>query len=720
MNYFLIDFSFDFQGKTKYDRRHKHDYKKRTMTKCVGSILLNNNTANADDCNDEKVYRSGATSPKISEKTNIEVGSNTINKYLSSTATQVNSEYIRGYEKTAEKPSPETPRGLLKSSESPKKMASISRTENPQSIVPKRVMIDKASSSDSLLEQIHDFDLSNDPKGSRVIEDTKENKLDKEYMRIFSSRIKETVPSFEKTVPDLKSTSLLRRRFEAFKRGFVKKDSVIASKESSPSKKDVSISSDPPSLVERSYCDVHPSQPHQDTSQTTTKDYKESAGSSHGEGVKSMFKLWGEKFNLEEKAYKPKSSPKYSYNAAIKMIKEPCAPKQPNKKEKNSKKKTGHNFFSFIRKNKDKNKQAKPNNGLTTGRCEVNNGYAVQIPSSQQTYISEGPLKESRSSITDGQCSGEAQPPYGYDSITRKSWMKRFLTQPELSSNSVKVRWNNFKTTKSSSTIFELLESIYRHTDLLLNSRSAVSLVTSTHYKSKPQVNFNQNIEAWMIPHLVQEKRIPIAPEYINKRDKKKNIQVQISDRKWFIDKSKAFAHKIEVVLHSKNMSNLKKDSSSDYLRIDIPKGFFSDSSYESREHYQTSNSEEVYKIVEYENSESNRALYINTLNTADRNDLKVTVSIKSGKESKIIEKVIKTPPVHRDVVIQGSNVYIPKKCNVIGVGIITQRDLRDARDPVLVLYLFITVDISYHRCCFCINHEHTIWYLAPTRTLSM
>lgn len=685
--------------------------------------------------------KSGTTSPQApdpepaAETQNTEIGSNTIEKKLVTTDTQMETEEIKS--QTVEEVKKQTEVIKLKSiiKKSSNKESKDAKTSGANTPVDragdKKIRDEKSFSSDSLVQHVHNLENPSEVKSIDPIE----NKLEREYRKMFATKSKEKggESSNEKPIPDFKSTSLLRRRFDALRRSLGKKDDskknvieITTSKLSSegsgqgscPSHRDVSVTSDPPSLEERSYSNTkiykyNPYPEHQSNtsaskpscnkSYTGKKDWSRAntIDSEYAQGVKGMFKLWGKKFNLEEdycnskkntpgssfEASKKKPTSESSFDASKKRKTEDDK-KKPQQKERepsvkaaqkqpSEEKKEGKKFFFFNKKsNREKPKETyKPKKGVTTGRCEVRDGLVIKIGAGTPTPPVQKPLEKR---------------PESYDEILRKTWLMKYLTNPIESKKSVQVRWNNKTYTTSSSTVFELMENVYKETGIIFKSKSEIA-DESSFYRSytKQNVNFVQNVEAWMIPKMITDQMVPEISHRSEGIDD--NIKVSISDQKWFIEKSKAFAHKIEVVLHSNNFVKLQNpEASSEYLRIDIPKGFFSDTSSDDPQQPILTSDEEVYKIVEYDISNSKpelRDTKNNKLMIGDNNldDIQVTISVQdnSNYESKIMETVIKRPPMHRDVVIQGSNVYIPKKCDVIGVGIITQRDVREVGKPM-------------------------------------
>lgn len=561
---------------------------------------------------------------------------------------------------------------------------------------------EKDASSDSLVQHVHNLENPSSFRQSKVSIDLVENKLEREYIKMFSMDSKHATKPIPEVNPihDCTSNSF-RKRFEALRSGLnnkeMSKERSVAIKLSShnsiTSKKDVSISSDPPSLEARSYSDAKIFSPPQSYShkydnaphssyRKTGKDsshWSTDAMETDYKNVNGMFKLWGEKFNLEDDYYNKTST--YTSDVKKKKKVELIVPKEEEAVQKE--KKEGKRFSFFKRKNKDKSKQpCKSKKSVTAGRCEVGDGLMIKIGA--VTDYPETPKQQLQ--LTQEE----------YDDMLRKKWMKRLLDSKSDSRNSVKIRWNNDMYATSSSTVFELMECIYKNTGIVFTSESEITastaptittIDTTVHdtYKN-PQVNFmQQTLQAWMIPNMIVEK-----PVNVQNTKKKKNIEVTISNQKWFIEKTRALSQKIEFVLHSKNI--VKKDSeSSEYLVIDIPKGYFSDSASEDEEQCQSSD-EKVYNIVEYLTAKSRSDLRKKGNRKIDTdgeiNNICVTVNVQdlNEKEPKVVEKVIKTPPLHRDVIVQGSNVYVPKRCDVIGVGIITQhthnRDIKDIKIP--------------------------------------
>lgn len=635
--------------------------------------------------------RSGSTSPKISiDQRNIEIGSNTVDNNLVTTGTQfeVDKKDSKEIKVITDREAESHKKAVIKVSEQTQKYKYSTEMQGKvRSVIQKRKKdADKVYSSDSLVQHVHNLENPSDEKQSRTSIDPMENKLEREYRRMFSTKDRDSKASVDKPIPEVKSASILRRRFEALRKGLKKddgkKNTMPSSLDSVPSRKDASVTSDPPSLECRSFTDTKKYSPVEaNTEQVKNKlDYKtvkdsvqwpQSDIDSECQGVKGMFNLWGKKFKFEEEPGKSKQTPMPSL--AIDINKKPQKVIKP-KKETESKKK-GRKFFFFKKKSKDqkinKPKEEKKEiynpSGVTAGRCEITDGLILKMGGTTTP-------KEKVSNISEG------------DDIIRRTWLQNFLANNITSARSVNVRWNNSMYTTSSSTVFELMDTIYKNNGVVVKSRSEITSEVSSYYRSytKNKVNFDQNIEAWMVPKTIADRprEIPVRIQS-NGTMQERNIDVTISDQRWFIEKSKAFANKIEVVLRSKNFNRATNKVSSEYLKIDIPKDFFDISSSDDSKQNHTSD-EEVYKIVEYESN-------LNTTKALDKGEhtsrIKVIVSVQDSHnlDPKILETVIKRPPMHRDVVIQGSNVNIPKRCDVIGVGIITQRDMRDIRKPMLV-----------------------------------
>ncbi|KAM3955381.1 uncharacterized protein ACR2FA_010732 [Aphomia sociella] len=752
------DLSSFINRRTRYSRGGSYYDNKRTSSKCVGGIkecavglVVNKKLSPLIQ------MRSGTTSPKIQAevKKNNEIGSNTNEKHLTTITTQVEELYVTKDSKVksvnalqdSAKPQAKENNKQVTKDKIHKLIATTSTTDKTKWAINKRVTesTEKVFSSDSLVQHIHNLEDPSVDKQSRLSVDLIENKLEREYRKMFATKTKEQCLSTEKPIPDFKSASILRRRFEALRRGIAKKEdskknAVVARKELSqssvPSRKDVSVDSDPPSLEGRSYSNTKTYSPFISSFNEVKvvpypeASYKKSFVSqkekeciewprtqqddSDEQGVKGMFKLWGKKFNFEEENDKKILSPDPSYNTR-KKYKEPAPQKVPIKAELDEKKE-GRKFFFFKKKSKDKTKQPyKSKKGVTTGRCEVRDGLMIKIGAPNGLT-----LEETKENILVEKKSVD------YEDVLRKAWLQNILSESIEPRKSVHIRWNNKMYATSSSTVFELMDSVYKQTGVILKSRSEITTGNSSYRSfTKEQVNFIQNIEAWMIPKTIPNRQTNVARQ--SEKDDKNNIKVTISDQKWFLDSSKAFSHKIEVVLRSKNFVKVNKYPSSEYLRIDIPKGFFSDSASDSGGRTQTSN-EEVYKIVEYETPDSKTGFKLsNNVETAkSTNDINVTVSIKNSKEheSKIVETVIKRPPIYRDVVIQGSNVAIPKRCDVISVGIITQRDIRDIRKPILKIQddysdeeLEHSIDVNQMKCEFAESYLQDYYRHCPLGT---
>lgn len=719
-----------FSERTKQHRAGSYYENKNTSSKCVGGILEHNTGCVINEKLSPIIHTvSGSTSYKEStfNKT-IEIGSSSAVKSLTNTTTQVEQPAKKDIEKKSEVEDIESteeieqPIMIIKDED----MIEMKTTtvDIQKAAETKKKSPEKGSSSDSLLQHVHNLESTSAEHNSHVSlenEDLLENKLEMEYRNMFSGNSKSKESKHSSQTSDLKSTSTLKRRFEALRRGLVKKDdskknaviiNEVSGQVSVRSRKDVSINSDPPSLEGRSFSNMKPYSPYTTRYSRDKAMYnprpsyyrgsvnskKKERGSaewssrpadddSESQGVKGMFKLWGKKFNFEEEHYKTRCTPKPSYDFSRRaLLKNPAVPKakdNPSNKAEINEKKEGKKFFFFKNKKKTKEKPFKAKKGVTAGRCEVRDGLVIKILGGNvfdpEDIENEPDIK-----------------PDNYDEIVRKAWLKKYLTNSIDSRNSVKVRWNNKTYAPSSSTVFELMDNIYKDTSVVIRSKSQVTVQSSYKSYTRHHVNFmQQNIEAWMIPKtIIYRPKLQLPVKEIKDQmtycksdeDRKDNMEVRISNQKWFIDKSKAFSHKIEVVLHSKNICKLNKEESSEYLRIDIPKGFFLDSSNDeiNKRNTNQSSDEKVFKIVEYETgSDSKKDKATHNMNTGDhkQNKIKVTVSVKETK--KCMEDVLETTmakSMRRDVVVQGSNVYIPKKCDVVGVGIITHRDLSQVR----------------------------------------
>lgn len=775
---------------------------KRTSSKCVGGIIENTvESVVSAKVSPIKTTKSGTTSPKehMSIKlNNTELGINTIEKVLVATTTQMENDFII----ESETKPPTTVTVIVRSTPITKESE---RDKLKSNYLGKKVV--KSFSSDSLIQQVHNLEHPSEDRYAEL--ENVGNTIETDYQILLGSksktREKESRLEKQKSISsELKSASILRRRFQALRKSLSKKEDSKTndSKSSIPSihsitgsVKDASVTSDPPSLVGRSYsnlktsfknspsssdsnqqCDTDifkeslttkrdspqltpkesTSEKHEDPQQLPTNnsisEKKEDArelpklpdsmtvDSEYGQGVKGMFKLWGKKFNLEDESRvnnKKSESPKPSF-AKKKEKKEVPMPKlsaSPPREEK----KEGKKFFFFKKKNKHK-KVEKPKDtyknkkGVTTGRCEVRDGLVIKFGgNSPPPSVAKSKVNVSRDMES-------------YGEMIRKDWLRKYMmNSPIESQNSVKIRWNNNTYATSSSTIFELMEHVYKGTGVTLKSKSETtsSMDDTCFYKAYTNQNYVQEVEAWMIPRTIPDHPIILRdnkvfyPVMLRDRPLPKsedNLNLTLSDRKWFIEKSKAFAHKIKVVLHSNNVIDLKNHHrSSDYLRIDIPKGFFSDTSTDDPPLTTQTSDEEVYKIVEYDNTDSitQTARILKSINTAptqgpviefqntaptnkrrrintpqestkieSQKDVLKTHNIQIGESNSknpqpsytFLDCVLphstkpwntKKSPAFRDVVIQDSNERIPKICDVIGVGIITQRELRDPPKPM-------------------------------------
>ncbi|CAH1642996.1 unnamed protein product, partial [Spodoptera littoralis] len=703
-------------GKHRNRDRVKRNESKETISKCVGGIIEYNISCVMNEKLSPIVLTiSGSTFNNESRPSrNIEIGNNSVVKKLTKTTTQFedtikeNKQAVRKEEVTKEQPISQVQGNVTNSP--------VNSHTVKESIKEKlNNLVGKAYSSDSLVQHVHNLEDPIEEKTSHhtVDMDPVASKLEKEHKKITAdkSKSRDSKSAADKSRSDLKSPSTFKRRFEAIRRGLAKKEELKKnpvmvtkgpSQESIASHKDVSINSDPPSLEGRSYSNArtyspfpqvysrdkttyNPRSSHYRRSMTSRKDRSSTHWSSRcnddseHQGVKGMFKLWGKKGNVdEENCCKRRCTPRPSFTTSRKRFSKKEDLKMLMKSD--SDKKESRKFFFFKKKNKSNNKENtyKPavTKGITTGRCEVKDGLVIKICGGANTAK---------------QASNAPEVIEEHGQIFRKAWLKEFLSQSIEPRNSVQVRWNNKKYVPSSSTVVELMDSVYKDTGLVFRSKSQVTVQPSYKSFMKQHVSFvKQKIEAWMIPRTITDSPQMIPLTQNADENKNNNIEVIISDQKWCIDKSKAFSHKIEVVLHTENFTKLDKEKSSEYLRIDIPKGFFVDSSSDdtNKNTVNQFSDEKVYKIVEYETgSDLKREKIQRGSDIGDhhkQNNIKVTVSVKEVKDgvSKVLEP--RMSQIRRDVVIQGSHVNVPLKCDVVGVGIITQRDLREMRKPIL------------------------------------
>ncbi|XP_046975134.1 uncharacterized protein LOC124541273 [Vanessa cardui] len=598
---------------------------------------------------------------------------------------------------------------LLKESPTRKMLVNSSRYKDTPTIIVKSDVANaddsRNLSSDSLVQHVHNLENPSN-ENTRTSNDFIENKLEREYRKIFTSEKEDSnLNNKDKHVPELKSASILRRRFEALRRGLNKKEKPITIKNSSklsvPSKKDVSIASDPPSLESRSYSKIkvyspmpsianasnapmsNPSYSKSGIDEKESPNWPADSGENDCHDVKDMFRLWGKKFNLEES----------SQNSISKKQKKKVQLELPKEKSTKKEKGEGKRFLFFGKKNKKKPKQPfRSKQGVTAGRCELGDGLMIKIGGVNK-YTPEIPV-ENINEISQ-------------DYMVGKDWFKRFMSKKIDSRNSVRIRWNNSMYTTSSSTVFELMDCVYKNTGVIFSSKSEVTTGNSQIGDSSkinsyihPKVNFmRQNIQAWMIPKTITDKPVPkIVSMLYPSQQKDKNIEIAYSDQKWFIEKSKPFSRKIEFVLHSKNLVKKVETESSEYIVIDIPQNYFSETSSDDK----NSSDEQVYNIVEYEKLNSNSNLNKETVNskivnsktinnktfTKDTsNDIQVRVSVKDKNSKEEQEEKCNIITKDENTAVQPSNtsnIYTPKGRDVISVRIITQRDIRDIKKPIL------------------------------------
>ncbi|VVD04952.1 unnamed protein product [Leptidea sinapis] len=701
-----------FQFTTRRNENNVDSYceQKKTSSKCVGSaIALSKKVGICEKLSPFVHTKSGTTSPVIF------IHESNDEKQKCDSALRVNcrvpiiEEFANVKEKSIEgiKKGPisgQKEEILQNNKASPKSETKTQHVETMNDL--------KDFSSDSLVQHIHDLEFPSFDKHSRTSIDIIENEIEREYINMFASKKESPAPVAEKLPPNLKSSSVLKRRFEALRRGFQKKqDSCnhtivenLPAQESTQSHKDVSIASDPPSLEARSYSKtkiyspyvsfIHPYKFERSTTDTNkrsqiSKTYdgvlSNDVIDNEQKGVKGMFNLWGKKFNLEnDNSKEPCPNALVLQKETDKQTKkvEIVEPKRKNDEDKKCDKKGVKKFSFFKKRTREKAKEVfQPN--VTTGRCEVKDGLTIKIDGITTKDISP-PNSDKCNTLPDN-----------YNSILCKTWLKQFLTNNVDSCKSVQLRWNNEMYSRSSSTVSELLECVYRNTNLVITSSSTTdsTTVSSSYFRNnKTRVKFiPKQVEAWMIPKTIfdtQFKTVDLLTKSTKgKRISRDNIKVSYSGKKWVINKF-ADGSKMEIVLNSKNFVSSCKDESSEYIFIDISKGFLSDANNEQ------SSDEEVYKITDYESPCSNTYLYKHKNNGFEIGDhVSNNIQVSRTKDNKQAESIDNTknkrPPLRRDVVIQGSQVYI---------GIITQRDImRDIKKPILQIHDDILDEESSH-----------------------
>lgn len=552
--------------------------------------------------------------------------------------------------------------------------------------------ISKSKSSHSNITSIHEFeDEINLPAGDAE----QDKKIESDILLLHDAQVSDGLKDVKKHEKsnnklELRTTSTFKRTLEALKKGFKKKEGRLS---------DLSNSIFNTSLIELSSIDVivppklnanSKSSEHNKLSELDMKvkcidnikqnSYELDSSLSEiydsNSKVEGMFKVWGKKFDLENEIKRDNDS-MYDYD----MNENEAEMKQDDEIAKPQKR----SFFKRRKKMK-----FKFNRTIVTGCCQVKRGVMIKVSPIRPLCNAGGKHSERVKQVVKNN-----------KHVVKNNSIVEKKIKPNVSERSLHVQWNNDFYRSDSTIDFEtIFNNINYSEDAMSKSKSECTESFSSYYSNIPQQSVNviyQNVQAWMIHEITIDRNL--KPIQINdnklaqysKRDN--NIELK-SSNKWPIDKSKAFSRQTEAFLQSNNLIKhaWRENSEKDYLKVNIRRSFLvdSDSNWSLKKR---SSEEKVYNIINYETMTKNKCEGITStdkcsLNIGDTglNDNKVTNSFneRNNAKSRFIETLLKTPSiVHNDVIAQKNHGHIHKKCDIIGVGIFTQKDSETTNKPM-------------------------------------
>ncbi|XP_068622257.1 uncharacterized protein [Battus philenor] len=524
--------------------------------------------------------------------------------------------------------------------------------------------VEFSSSLDSLVQHVYNLDKPYNGTASQISIDPMENKLEREYRKIFTSQSRECPCNNKFSTTN--SDSLLRR-FEALRRDTLgekesKRNSI--SKNSShinkPICKDVCIDSSEqpapyaasnsnmktisplPSIHKKSLLktdknnDLNPSKPKKSTHWRSS----DVEGNEH-QGLKGMFKSWGKKLSLDEGCYK-KSKLK-CFDSKKKSTSSVKSGKLFNIKSTDEKDERKFRFFR--KKVKVGLKVSKSKKDVMTGRCEVREGLTIKIGKTLKKTPSKYEIN---------------------DDMVLKTWLQRFVSKSDESTKNLTMRWDS-SVYGSCSDGSEIQTKSSYETDILLYSNSTQKNDSRHKTDRNCLINFSrQYIQAWMIPKTILDRivktKIYWNAKSCNKYNRKKEIDFGVvKSNKYSIDKSVASPD--DVTDH--NSPSMREDYSSECVMVNISLGRISELRQQTYTH-KTSN-EEVYNVIDYETPLPSSENFL-----GDEKD-NIVVNNKSTKES--INR--------KDNDFKGDQLNSEKVPSVLGIRIIPQRKMRDLKYPL-------------------------------------
>ncbi|XP_045538607.1 uncharacterized protein LOC106715203 [Papilio machaon] len=538
------------------------------------------------------------------------------------------------------------------------------KSEVELSVEMSRIMSNKlgnGSSLDSLVQHVYNLDKPCNATLSTATIDPMENKLEREYRKIFSNQSKDC--PCNKKISAANSDSLLRR-FEALRRDMTLKDELKKniSKTSSPANepkyKDVSVDSDGASLPE---CDdkkiITPISSDYSVKYKKEKSKKKSNAklqkssywrrsdidSDHQ--TKGRFKLWGRKISTDDGSHKKSkikcSDGKKKSEASVKFSK--------LLKSKSSVKKEGKKFRFFKKKIKA---APRSRTDVMTGRCEVREGMSIQIGKGllPQDY-NKNAIQKFR---------------LKYEDKLLNAWIRNFLTKSDEPRKERSAKYSSSVESNCSSST-DIGENSSSETDIQFTTTATVTNNSSFHkVNESPFMNFsNQYIQAWMLTKTILDRLVKPkiywnarTDKYMNpKNDGPPNNDTNIKEK-----------------------INPKPKS----VKVDISLGCMSELIHQS---FAMQSNEEVCKIIDYETPRQS------TANTCKQNIEKEKCCNETISE--ICMKDItncrfndtgdfkKIKRSYSADIFQENKLDAPKTCKAVGIEIATQKNLRKLNYPV-------------------------------------
>ncbi|KPI96589.1 hypothetical protein RR46_12619 [Papilio xuthus] len=552
------------------------------------------------------------------------------------------------------------------------------KSEVELSVEMSRILSNKmgtGSSLDSLVQHVYNLDKPCNATLSTATIDPMENKLEREYRKIFSNQSKDC--ACNKKISAANSDSLLRR-FEALRRDMSLKDELKKniSKTSSPNEakyKDASVDSDRGSLPENDdkkvispitsdYSETHKKEKSKKKSKAKLKksSYWRRSDIDSDHQTKGRFKLWGRKRSIDSGSHKKSkikcSDSKKKSEASVKFSK--------LLKSKSSVKKEGKKFHFFKKKIKA---APRSRTDVMTGRCEVREGMSIQIGNGllPQDYNTNA-IQKFR---------------LKYEDKLINAWIRNFLTKSDEPRIKRSTKYSSSVESNCSSST-DIGENSCSETDIQLTTTATVTNNSSFHKVNKsPFMNFsNQYIQAWMLTKTILD-RLVKPKIYWNARTDKCNKKKNIDVNKYF--ECKDVNPKNDVTLN--NDINIKEKiiPKPESIMVDISLGCMSEVIHQS---FAMQSNEEVCKIIDYETPRQSTANALKQNFEKEKcNEIINESCMKDITNCRFndIEDIKKIKTSYSADIFQDNELDAPKTCNAVGIEIATQKNLGKLNYPV-------------------------------------